>query len=228
MPRFSFGLLFLVLLGILGVQNLQPSLAITFLGQRSPALPLSLWIVAAVSLGCATGVTILWLIGPDPGRGDRPRKPSRKSSPDPPTEDSTKNRQDQGEDDFNFDDHNFDTNFDDNLNDRELDDPEEDAPETIPQDKPLPNYRPGPRPSAPYSYSYRPSRKVTPRPVDDRPLASPPRSPAQPSAKSKNDVYDADYRILTPPYPKADPTPPTPPRPPEDDWDDWEDWDTKA
>lgn len=223
MPRLSFGLLFLVLLGILGVQNWQPSLAITFLGRRSPTLPFSLWIVAAVLLGYVTGATILWLIGPDTGRSDRPRprKPSAQKSPSGPEGSGTRDQEDQGEDAFNFDD-NFDNQgMDDrDINDPPIDDPVEDS-EPIPADKPpqTPNYRPGPRPSAPYSYSYRPSRKVTPRTVDDRPLNPPPRSVAKGS--SKEDVYDAEYRILTPPYPEADSTPPPPP---EDDWDDWDDW----
>ncbi len=86
MREFRNVLLLVVLGGltIFALQNTSPSLSLVFLGMRSIALPLSVWILAAIALGVVTAWAIAILFGiyhywdtrdPRPRRSQRPLEP---------------------------------------------------------------------------------------------------------------------------------------------------------
>ncbi|MBF2086725.1 hypothetical protein [Thermoleptolyngbya sp. C42_A2020_037] len=75
--------LFIALLAIVVLQNLSPSVALTFLGMQTVALPLAVWLVGAVLAGAITTVLVATLIrflanGRLPRR--KARRPSRRPS----------------------------------------------------------------------------------------------------------------------------------------------------
>lgn len=75
--------LFIALLAIVVLQNLSPSVALTFLGMQTVALPLAVWLVGAVVAGAITTVLVATLIrflakGRSPRR--KARRPSRRPS----------------------------------------------------------------------------------------------------------------------------------------------------
>ncbi|MEB3294862.1 MAG: LapA family protein [Synechococcales bacterium] len=59
--RLVFCLVLASGLGLLAFQNQQP-LVLTFLGAKTMALPLSLWLILALFLGAATTVVLSWLL----------------------------------------------------------------------------------------------------------------------------------------------------------------------
>ncbi|HEY9836653.1 MAG TPA: hypothetical protein V6D27_07120 [Vampirovibrionales bacterium] len=91
--REIWNVLLLVVLGgltIFALQNTSPSLSLVFLGMRSIALPLSVWILAAIALGVVTAIAIATLFGlyrhwdtrnPRPRRPQRPLEPMTPPSP---------------------------------------------------------------------------------------------------------------------------------------------------
>ncbi|MFH7245328.1 MAG: hypothetical protein ACHWZW_21025 [Spirulina sp.] len=70
--RLVVGLLALGTMLLLGFQNLSPSLPLVFLGGRTLALPVGIWLVLAILLGALTTLALNAMVGP-PNRG----KPSR-------------------------------------------------------------------------------------------------------------------------------------------------------
>ncbi|AFY82834.1 LapA family protein [Oscillatoria acuminata] len=89
MREFRNVLLLVVLGGltIFALQNTSPSLSLVFLGIRSIALPLSVWILAAIALGVVTAWAIAILFGLYhywDTRDPRPRRPQRPLEPVPP------------------------------------------------------------------------------------------------------------------------------------------------
>jgi hypothetical protein len=92
MREFRNVLLLVVLGGltIFALQNTSPSLSLVFLGMRSIALPLSVWILAAIALGVVTAWAIAILFGlyhywdtrdPRPRRNQRPLEPVAPPTP---------------------------------------------------------------------------------------------------------------------------------------------------
>ncbi|MGL5195894.1 MAG: hypothetical protein ACRC8Y_20100 [Chroococcales cyanobacterium] len=86
MREFRNVLLLVVLGGltIFALQNTSPSLSLVFLGMRSIALPLSVWILAAIALGVLTAWAIAILFGLYhywDTRDPRPRRPQRTLEP---------------------------------------------------------------------------------------------------------------------------------------------------
>lgn len=90
------------------LQNMTPTLALVFLGGRTVALPLAVWLVGAIALGALTALILVgvtaggagsssrrrWRVTPDPGEGpgreprrrpSPPREPSRAAPPPPYT-----------------------------------------------------------------------------------------------------------------------------------------------
>jgi hypothetical protein len=58
---------------LLGLQNLSPRLPLVFLGSRTLALPLGLWLVLAILLGAFTTLALNALLGPPQNSGKRRR-----------------------------------------------------------------------------------------------------------------------------------------------------------
>ncbi len=72
--RLVVGLLALGILLLLGLQNLSPSLPLVFLGGRTLALPVGIWLVLAILLGVLTTLALNAIVGPlDRGKGPRNR-----------------------------------------------------------------------------------------------------------------------------------------------------------
>ncbi|WP_024546141.1 hypothetical protein [Picosynechococcus sp. NKBG15041c] len=183
-------------LGIIWLQNSQP-LSLVLFNQALPlALPLGIWLIAAVLLGLLLSLILqLLLRGGNPSvKGDRPNPRLERLKQRPSREpDRRTGRSDWERSRANYD-----------WTDKELEAQDEEswdiesppsqptrpkAPQ--PANSAEPEIRPQPKPQRP-----RPTPPVTPAP-------SPTPSPApkqQPKAADSEAVYDADYRILTPPY----------------------------
>ena len=58
----TFFALLLVLLGIFLWQNLEPTVALVFLGVALPSLPIALWLVLALGIGMTVSLTFLVLL----------------------------------------------------------------------------------------------------------------------------------------------------------------------
>jgi uncharacterized integral membrane protein len=61
--RPVFLLIIVVGLTIFALQNVEPALSLVFLGVRSPALPLSIWILLSIAAGVVTSLLISALLG---------------------------------------------------------------------------------------------------------------------------------------------------------------------
>ncbi|MEW5857901.1 MAG: LapA family protein [Cyanobacteriota bacterium] len=224
MPAIRILLLMLVLgsVALLALQNLSPVLALVFLGAKTQALPVGVWILAAIATGALTGSFLQLLsylqrrplqarirkleAAEPPPRSSQPRRETAQSTsstqqtsytPPPPPQAS-----------------NPDTDGDD-WEEEVADD--DDWEEEEPRDRP-----PSPQPSAKefveererttyerqqepksasrsgsvYSYSYREPRN---------------------SGVGKTEaVYDANYRVITPPYQAPEPV-----RKTNQDEEDW-------
>ena len=178
---------------IILVQNLSPSLPLMFLGMRSQALPLALWILLSITAGIFTSLIITRLLKfatdlnllaqqpipksiPTPPRV-RQNTPPPKSSPPPVS---------QVDDDFD--------DWDTNRNQDDWDDDSQSEEEISPSQQSSNS-----RTSSVYSYSSQ--------------------SPKNTAVGKTESVYDADYRVIIPPYQESDKNPATD----DDDWDFFED-----
>ena len=184
-------------LTLLLVQNWSPPISLVFLGTRTQPLPLAMWILFTTTAGALTSVLITTLFKLSSYFEGQPRQTSVKSAttsrrvktppreeptPRPFTPPSSKNQATVSEE---FDD--WETS---NTND-DWDFEEQSQPSPPPRAKtqPAPNFEPEERESEPksssqsgsvYSYSYR--------------------EPKNTAAGKTESVYDADYRVIIPPY----------------------------
>ncbi len=243
-------LLSLIVLGgglvILLLQNGSPLLALVFLGSRSIALPLGVWVVAAALAGATTTVVInllLRLIGePAPVQrtwarpGNREVEPERRYT-DRTVQDragATRQTAPQWGQAWPREDEDPIEDWDDEeeaIADQPRDFAQPDDGGTRPEAA-IPD--PTPRQPATYSYSYRDREDSTAKSgrvesvytAPERREPAPPPNPAagNPLAGNPKAVYDADYRLITPPTGAASSTPfREPPQPsPRRDRDDWE------
>ncbi len=200
-------------LSLLLAQNLSPTLPIVFLGMRTPALPLAVWILICLGSGALTTLLVASLfkvsnyfarlVGQkNPQFSNEANRTARRSEPasspkKPPTSNSQSNRQADA-DDWNEDNADDDWEFEDtstpasSVKDRDYERPQQP--------------RSGSKSGSSYSYSYK--------------------EPQDSGVGKTESVYDADFRVLTPPY-----KPPIA-QPEEEDWgfeeeDDFEDDDPK-
>ena len=60
--RPVFLLVIVVGLTIFALQNVEPALSLVFLGVRSPAVPLSIWILLSMAVGALTSLLISGLL----------------------------------------------------------------------------------------------------------------------------------------------------------------------
>lgn len=186
-------ILLLVILGgltLLLVQNWAPVLPLVFLGVATPPLPLAVWILFSLGAGASTSLAIASLlqvanyftqpksssqrqVQPPPRPQSPPQQPYTATSSTPPKTappPPVDDWQESTNDDWDF---------------------EEDADEK-PQSPPVDNVqdsrnyevnsepKSGSRTGSVYSYSYR--------------------EPSDSGVGRTESVYDADYRVLTPPY----------------------------
>lgn len=210
MREFRNVLLLVVLGGltIFALQNTSPTLSLVFLGIKSIALPLSVWILAAIALGVVTAWTIAILFGlyhywdsrdPRPRNRQRPLEPvnpppprsNRTESPSPRynatvIQDDVPNRFNRtGETGSRIPVPNSRELEEENWIDEDEDFIDEPNPQPFPQSGEGYNYEVVREPVAEswvgssYSYSYDQNRDS--------------------GGDQGNSSYDADYRIVTPP-----------------------------
>ncbi|TVP55170.1 MAG: LapA family protein [Nodularia sp. (in: Bacteria)] len=215
-------ILLVAVLGILSlllVQNWSPVLALVFLGVRTLPLPLAMWIFFSTAAGAFTSLLITTLLKvsnyfgeqqrqrPYKSGGTSPRaKTTSRQEPEPPPyrpwsagnkkESTTSNA---------FDD--WETN-DRRNDDWDFDEPQPEAPTPSPQTPPVRDSQTYERQQEPqsrsqsgsvYSYNYR--------------------DPKNTAVGKTESVYDADYRVIIPPY-----EPPTTNQVDEQANDDDDDW----
>lgn len=222
MREFRNVLLLVVLGGltIFALQNTSPSLSLVFLGMRSIALPLSVWILAAIALGVVTAWAIAILFGlyhywdtrnPRPRRTQRPLEPINPPPPrgnrsEPPLsrnnatviQDDVPNRfQRTGETGDRSPVPNSRELEEENWIDEDEDFMDEPNAQSFPESVEGYNYEVVREPVAEswvgssYSYSYDQNRET--------------------GGDKGNSPYDADYKIVTPPPAAEKPPEETPP-----------------
>lgn len=201
-------------LTLLLVQNWSPVLPLVFLGMRTQPLPLAMWILFSTAAGASTSVliTVLFKLSnyfgrqrqtPFRSRASSPRAANRRVeqtnppyTPPPPaskTKDADREEFDDWETNSNADD---DWNFDEKpkqaANPNLKTEPFRDSQTYERQQEPQSSSQSG----SVYSYSYR--------------------QPKNTAVGKTESVYDADYRVIIPPY-----QPPTNNQTDNADDDDW-------
>ncbi|AFZ25935.1 hypothetical protein Cylst_3817 [Cylindrospermum stagnale PCC 7417] len=194
-------------LTLLLAQNWSPVLPLVFLGMRTQPLPLALWILFSTAAGAFTSILITTLFklsnlfagqpdktppksAPTSPRhsADRRKEPTPSPASPPPPSGKTKHSTSQEFDDWETPNQNDDWDF-------------EEQPEQAPTDIAEERQR-APKSSSQsgsvYSYSYQ--------------------EPKNTAVGKTESVYDADYRVIIPPY-----QPPTTNQADNDDWDFFDD-----
>jgi len=207
-------------LTLLLVQNWSPAISLVFLGMRTQPLPLAMWILFTTTAGALTSVLITTLFKLSSYFEGQPRQTPLKSSANsrrvktPRKEESTPftspppASQNQATASEEFDD--WETS---NTNDDwDFEEQPQPTPPPRPKTQPVRNFEPEERQPEPksssqsgstYSYSYR--------------------EPKNTAVGKTESVYDADYRVIIPPYkqPADEPEPANDTN--DDDWSFFED-----
>ncbi|MBD2353421.1 LapA family protein [Tolypothrix sp. FACHB-123] len=205
-------ILLVVILGgltLLLTQNWSPVISLVFLGMRTQPLPLAMWMLLATTAGALTSLLIMSLIKvstyfvPEQRQTrykstTRPRNKTtyqQQPTPEPPPDNQTENRSNDTFDDWDTNNQDDDWNFDENpqaTSAPKQPTSEFSEPKTYErQQEPKSSSQSG----SVYSYNYR--------------------EPKNTAVGKTESVYDADYRVIIPPY--------QPPATNEanDDEDDW-------
>ncbi|MDJ1179280.1 hypothetical protein PJF56_10425 [Roseofilum sp. BLCC_M91] len=210
-----------VLLGVLGVsllvvaQNLTPLMSVVFLGGQLPSLPLGIWLFIAFTLGLISSrlITIILqsstsvreyreyideLEPPSTRKANVTSNPVTERSRSEPSRSERTPRKNI----FSKSQDSVDSSVD-----------SEDDWEAEP-------------PKPPQEWEEEPSNPVTwghGEQESQNTYRSSPNPPERPTEKPKDTVYDADYRVIIPPYGSSPPSPSPPPAPKqEQDTTDWE------
>ncbi|MBD2201436.1 LapA family protein [Calothrix sp. FACHB-1219] len=204
-------ILLVVILGgltLLLTQNWSPEIPLVFLGMRTQPLPLAMWMLLATTAGGLTTLFIMSLIKvstyfvPEQRQtryksATRPRNQTayKQPTPEPAPTNQTEKRASDTFDDWNTNNQDDDWNFDDNPQEKSASrqqTSEFSEPQTYErQQEPKSSSQSG----SVYSYNYR--------------------EPKNTAVGKTESVYDADYRVIVPPY-----QPPTTNQA-NDDEDDW-------
>ncbi|MEH2078917.1 MAG: LapA family protein [Nostoc sp.] len=203
-------------LTLLLVQNFSPALSLVFLGVRTQPLPLAIWILFSTATGAFTSILIATLFNlsnyfvagqrQTPNRATTPSSrattqreefTSRPASSPPP---ASKNEESSNE---VFDDWETNSSRDDDWNfDEQSSAPTPSPQAQQPRDSTTyerqSEAKSSSRSGSVYSYSYR--------------------EPKNTAAGKTESIYDADYRVIIPPY-----QPPTSNQADDDDWEFFED-----
>jgi len=205
-------------LTLLLLQNWSPAISLVFLGVRTQPLPLAIWILFSTATGAFTSILIATLFNlsnyfvggqrqtPNKASATSPRAKttrreeptSRPASPPPPASKKQEPSSDV------FDDWETNSSKDDDWN---FDEKSESAPNSNPQTQeprdsttyePQSEAKSNSQSGSVYSYSYR--------------------EPKNTAAGKTESIYDADYRVIIPPY-----QPPTTNQADDDDWEFFDD-----
>ncbi|MBP0028666.1 hypothetical protein [Roseofilum sp. Guam] len=214
-----------VLLGVLGIglvavaQNLTPSMSVVFLGGKLPSLPLGIWLFIAFTLGLISSRLITIILQSADGvseytdepETDSTRKTNIASNPVTDGSRSDRSRSDQSgsspQERNRSPGKNFFSKSKRSVNS------EDDWEQTPKPPKEWEEERPNP---VTWGNGEQDSQNTY------RSVSKPPERPIE---KPKDTVYDADYRVIIPPYGASAP-PPTPPSAPKKE-KDTTDWDTQ-
>ena len=177
---------------ILLVQNLSPSLPLVFLGMRTQSLPLALWILFSIIAGMITSVIIISLMKFTTylNLQEQPIPVSKSIPTSSRVKPNTPPPTNPPPPVSQFDDEFDDWETNGNEDNWNDEDNLESAPEAS---------QPGTRPSSVYSYSSQ--------------------SPKNTAVGKTETIYDADYRVIIPPYEAPSQNKATD----DDDWDFFED-----
>ncbi|MEH2216618.1 MAG: LapA family protein [Nostoc sp.] len=204
-------------LTLLLVQNFSPALSLVFLGVRTQPLPLAIWILFSTATGAFTSILIATLFNlsnyfvggqrqtPERRRTTSPRAKAtqREEFTSRPANPPPASKKEESSDEV-FDDWETNGSRDDDWN---FDEKSEEAPTRNPQPQPATDSKTYERQSeaksssqsgSVYSYSYHEPKNT-------------------PVGKTES-VYDADYRVIIPPY-----QPPTTNQADDDDWEFFDD-----
>ncbi len=172
--------LILVALGWFAIQNSTPIIPLVFLGNRWPALPLSLWILGATSLGLASSLLLHILTQTPKSRSRQEPSPEFEefeAIPKPPPRPRTARAEPV---------------LDYPAADWDLDDDQDWEP------------KPPTKPSQPDSFTAKPRPEAPPTQpkADSIPPTSQinPEVPPRPKPVPATKVYDANYRVLNAPF----------------------------
>jgi hypothetical protein len=190
-------ILLVVILGgitLLLTQNWSPVISLVFLGMRTQPLPLAMWMLLATTAGALTSLFITSLMTVStyfvteqsqtrPKSAARPRTKTtykQKPTPEPPPVNKTENRSSDTFDDWNTNNQDDDWNFDEKPEEPSAprqQNSEFSEPKTYErQQEPKSSSQSG----SVYSYNYR--------------------EPKNTAVGKTESVYDADYRVIVPPY----------------------------
>lgn len=207
MPVIRIILLLVVLggLALMLVQNWSPVLPLVFLGGKTQALPLAVWILSSVAAGAFTSLFITSLfklsnyfarpsiskrrnVKVPPPHPSAPRSENHYTTasraPKPDIESTSSDASDDWESDPTSNDDNWDFEDDaDKTQNVSSQDPARDSKTYEASTEPKSGYRTG----SVYSYNYR--------------------EPSNSGVGKTESIYDADYRVIMPPYRQPDPAP---------------------
>ena len=220
MPIIQILLLFVLVggLSLLVLQNLSPVLPIVFLGMKTQALPVAAWILGAIAAGFLTSWCLQFFsylqrrsllvrirqleASPSPAAGKRreTEQTASRQSYTPPPEPETPTSEDKSEE---WDDWEVEEAPEDDDWDFEEEPKRPKGQETVIQDSREYEVKQEPKSrtvtGSVYSYSYR--------------------EPSSSGAGRSEAVYDANYRVITPPYRDSNnPPSDTSNQEEEDDW----------
>lgn len=213
-----------LLLGVLSglvlfaAQNWSSSaLAIVFLGMKTPVLPLAVWILIALIAGFLTSCLLQFshsLLSPSPApsrkpAASRPSRPRPEPAENPGWRETSYAYTAPNQEDVTATSAEDASDWDDNTDEvDEWDDWEEEAP--APRTK---SYQPV---EEPRDYEVRQEPKTVSRSGSVYSYSY--REPSGSGVGKTEDVYDAEFTLITPPSPEYDPQTSQPRNQQEDDW----------
>lgn len=223
--RLFFLLVVLGGLTLLLVQNFSPAISLTFLGMKSQPLPLAIWILFSTAAGAFTSLFITTLFqlsnyfaagrqtrlnsaATERSNNSARKVESRRPEPPPSSGGSGKTESREVYDDWDTDNSNDDWDFDERQNTKRQERGESDGVSSTSSQKTQGVPQESNRNSdGSYSYSYN--------------------QPKNSGVGKTESIYDADYRVIVPPYQPSTAKPAE-----DDDWgfldDDDEDKDKRS
>jgi hypothetical protein len=196
-------------LTLLLAQNFSPALPLIFLGVRTQPFPLAMWILFSVVAGAATSLIVSSLFGLS-SYFQRKQPPFAKSAPaktvnaprpsNPSPSGQKKEFRNDTNDDWDIDGTSDDWDFEELAKEKAAP-RSQTAQERDLSDQRQPEPKTSSKADSAYSYSYR--------------------EPKNSGVGKTESIYDADYRVIVPPYQSEPSNPPQTPEPKEDDDDDW-------
>jgi hypothetical protein len=196
-------------LTLLLAQNFSPALPLIFLGVRTPPFPLAMWILFSVVAGAATSLFVSSLFGlssyferkqPTNAKSASTKSPNAPRPSNPSPSGQKKEFRNDTNNDWDIDGTSDDWDFDELV--REKATPRSQATQERDwqeQRQPEPEAKTSSKADSAYSYSYK--------------------EPKNSGVGKTESIYDADYRVIVPPFqPQPSNEPQTPEPKDDDDW----------